>query len=442
MDVCCEQPVRAALKRRMVLCSFEAAALSILIHLLLIVFAGTTVFMSVSIKDSIWFKGEKVKRTQLEKRAEIPVLIKQMLRKGPRPLMVKQVVRPAENRVRIPVPPPIDTGFNLIGMSFNRESLSKIPLPGRLDMGVSKINFFGTRAKGEKIIFILDASKQMMEDSKGGYTTYKYAKDKVYQLVNSMPSATLINVMVYSGPNIDMFKPQVVPATPDNRAALKEWLEPINGDPYNVGRVFRTYRPETEYDSLLEGRVQYWLQAVQAAMEQRADSIFVLCGGMGRYTLPGEGSGGGGSGPDPEEMAEYRAKRKAVDEKARRMLEKENQAREKRGLPPKIIYSWYNYVTDDLRLDYPSPPSRQRSSGSVSPPSEELVLDHMAEVCIRQYSPHKLKEPTVNFVYLMARDGVAYKEYRSVTALRKIAREYRGDFKFIYGAKTMHNLTY
>jgi len=442
MDARCEQPVRAALKRRMVLCSFEAAALSILIHLLLLIFAGTTVFMSVAIKDSVWFKGEKVKRTQLEKRAEIPVLIKQMSRKGPRPLMVKQVVRPAANRVRIPVPPPTDIGFNLTGMTLNRESFSKISMPGRLDIGVSKINFFGTRAKGEKIIFILDASKQMMEDSKGGYATYKYAKDEVHQLVNSMPSATLINVMVYSGSNLDMFKPQVVPATPGNRAALKEWLEPINSDPYNVGRVSRNYRSETEYDSLLDGRVQYWLQAAQAAMEQRADSIFVLCGGMGRYTLPGEG-GGGGSGLDPEEMAEYRAKREVVDEKARRMLEKENVARKKRGLPPKIIYSWYNYVTDDLRLEYPTPPSRQRrGSGFVPTPPEELVLDHMEEVCIRQYSPYELKNPAVNFVYLMARDGVAYKEYQSVTGLREIAREYRGDFKFIYGAKTMHNLTY
>lgn len=432
------------MKRKTVRCCCEAAALSILIHLVLIFFVGSAVVMSVLIKKNIAFRGEKVDRVQLEKRAELPVLIKQLPRKGLRPLMTRQMVRRLPRRVNIPVPP-MEIGLNLTGTTFNRESLSKIPLPGRLDMGLSKINFFGTRAKGEKIVFIMDASKQMMEDEKGGYTTYKYVKGEVRRLVDSMPSATLINVMVYSGSNIDMFRPQMVPATPDNRAALKEWLEPINSDPYSVGRVSRTYRTEIEYPSLLDGRVQYWLQAAQAAMEQRADSIFVLCGGMGKYTLPGSG-GRKREPPDAkeiEEMEAYRAKRAVVDDKAQRMLERENQARESRGLPPKIIYNWNRYVTRDLRLTYPQPPSRPRSGGGSAPTSpDELVLDHMAAVCGLQYAPQRLKNPTVNFVYLIARDANINREYENIMALRNIAREYRGDFKFLRGAKTMHNLTY
>ena len=430
-----------ALKHKTIRCSVEAAVLSILIHLVLFVFAGSTVLLSVFIKDAVVFKGEKTDRLKIEKRAEVPVLLKNMQRNGPRPLMVKQVVRPMPNRITLPVPLPSETGFHKTSMTLHRESLSKISLPGKLDMGVSKINFFGTRSKGEKIIFIMDASKLMMEDAKGGYTTYKYAKDEIHRLVDSMPSATLINVLIYSGSNIDMFKPQVVPATPENRAALKEWLAPINSDPYNVGKVSRTYRPTVEYQSMLGARVRYWLLAVQAAMEQRADSIFVLCGAMGRYGLPSEVET---EPPDPEEMEKYRTKRAAVDEKARNMLQKENEAREKKGLPPKIIYDWTRYVTEDLRLYYPQRPSG-RLIGSYSPPTwtpEELVLDHLAAVCDVQYFPEKRKEPAVSFVYLIARDAATYGEYESIVALRKISREYHGDFKFLRGAKTMRNLTY
>jgi hypothetical protein len=438
-----EAGVWLALKRKTARCSVEAALLSVAIHLLLFFLAGSTVLLSVAAKRSIVFKGQAMERIELPRRVlQIPVKIQQMQRTAPRPIMVKQVLSQTRNPVRLPVPPPPEPDFSRTP-EIQRQSLSGRTMPGRMDIGVSSVDFFGAKSKGEKIIFILDASRQMMEDAKGGYSTYKYAKDEIHRLVDGMPSATLFNVFVYSGSSVDFFRPQVAPATPENRAALKEWLAPINSDPHKVGRVNGEYDPPVTYDSVLESGVHHWLLAVQAAMEQTADTVFVLCGAAGEYTVAAD-AGELIEGPDPEELARYREKVEQVQQKARQIFEKENEARAKKGLPPKIVYNWTRYITDELRLTLPTRPAVRRSGGS-SPSTQgqlSLVLDHMDAVGSLRYAEKKLKDPVINFVYLIARDAGRFQEYDDIMTLRRVASKYRGDVEMLRGSKTMRNLTY
>ncbi len=431
-----------AVKRKAARCSFEAALLSAGIHLLLVFLAGSTVLLNVITKRDVVFQGREFDRSELPQRLNLPVKVQRMQRAVPRPMMVRQVMRPAANRVALPVPPPLMPDFERTS-EVQRQSLTKRSLPGRLDMGVSSVDFFGTKSKGEKIIFILDASRQMMEDAKGGYTTYRFAKDEIGSMVDGMPSATLFNIYVYSGRNIDFFRPTLVPATPENRAAIREWLAPINSDPYRVGQVAREYRPGIDYSSWLGSGVQHWLQAVQAAMEQTADTIFVLCGAVGEYYPPYD-PGEVIEEADPEEMAEYREKYAEVQQEARRIFEKENEARAQKGLPPKIVYNWTRYMIDELRLTLPDRPPVRRSGGSgpVRQTQLDLVLDHMEAVCSFHYPPRKLKEPSVNFVYLIARDAGRFQEYDDIMPLRRVASRYDGDLETLRGSKTMHNLTY
>lgn len=440
-----------ALKRKTTRCSIEAALLSLAVHLALLFFCGSSVLLSVITKQAVAFKGHGFKRDQLPQRVEqIPVKVQKMQRTTMRPLMVRQVVRAASNRPRLPVPPPPRPDFDH-SAGLERPSLSRMRIPGRLDIGVSKIDFFGTKSKGEKIIFILDASKQMMEDAKGGYNTYRYAKDEVHKLIDGMPSATLFNVMAYSGRSIDLFRPKVVPATPENRAALKKWLAPINSNPYDVGRVAGEYRPSVGYDSYLGPAVHHWLKAVQAAMEQSADSIFVLCGAAGRYSVPSSGGGDRGGTyepPDPDDMAEYREKMAEVQQTARKIFEKENEARRKKGLPPKMVYNWTRYMIEELRLTLPDRPSGRLIGGSGGSPEGryreryELVTDHIDAVCSVQYVAKDLKDPTLNFVYLIARDARRVMEYDDIVTLRRVAEDYDGEVEMLRGAKVMRNLTY
>ena len=433
-----------AVKRRSARCSLEAALLSLALHAALFFFAGSAVFWRADIKLAVVFRGENVERIQLEKVEPPPVNIQKMKRQNLKLLMVKRTVSSADRSrtFRLPLPPP--PKFERTS-EVARQDLSSFSMPGRLNMGVSSINFFGARSKGEKIVFILDASKQMMEDVKGGFATYRFAKEEVHKMVDAMPSATLFNVMVYNGRNIDLFRPKMAPATPENRAALKEWIEPINSDPYNVGRIRSEYSPPGIYQSWLGSGVRHWVQAVQAAMEQAADTIFVLCGAVGTYPVP---SGGGGEileGPDPEAMREYREKYAKVQAKAREIFERENAARAEKGLPPKIVHDWTRYIIDELRLTLPDRPAARRSGGSPQQRQRTqmtLVIDHLEAVCSERYFAKDLKAPTIHFVYLIARDAGRFAEYDNIMTLRRVAGEYRGDLETLRGSKTMHNLTY
>lgn len=427
------------MKRKVAWCAAEAAVVSVGIHLILLSFAGSMVVMNFVREKAAAFKGEHVERPVLEKRAvPLPVEIRDMQKKGPQPKVSGRIVSAAALPFTLPVMDLPEVSFGSAGSSTDSLNLSSRSMPGGLDFGVTGVNFFGTRSSGEKMVFILDASRQMMEDAKGGYFTYRFAKDKIHQMVDAMPSATLFNVMVYNDQNVDMFRPQPVPATQANRDALKVWLEPVNRDPHNVGQVSAGYRPSTVYRSAISGSVRHWLKAVQAAMEQTADNIFVLCAGYGRYSV---------SGPRPaverdeQRMAEYRAKLDALNDRARKMLEAENQAREAKGLPPKIVYDWNSYVTEELRLVFPdAPPATLAGSAPADRQPEELVIEHMDMVWSTHYTPQELMPPRVHFVYLIAQDSSLHTGYLDIMALKKTAQFFRGDFEFLRGAKTMQNL--
>jgi len=432
---------REALSRKFKICAAEAAVLSVGIHLLLIFCAGSVVIWRVAREHEAAFKSENIERPKLEQdgAAQLPVKIDEFQRNGAKPRIANRIVTAVERPFAFPTTGLPEMKFEAAGSVADSLSLSSHSLPGGLDLGVTGVNFFGTRSSGEKMVFILDASKQMMEDEKGGYYTYKFAKDKIHALVDGMPAATLFNVMVYNDTKVDMFRPQPVPATQANRDALKTWLAPINSDPSNVGQVAGKYRSSFEYPSELGGGARHWLQAVQAAMEQTADNIFVLCGGYGRYTV--RQSGGTAPVRDETKMAEYRAKLKAVNEKATQAFNAENSARAAKGLPPKIVYNWNDYMTRELRLVLPDPPTATGGGGggrTMEP--EKLVLDHLDAVWAAQYTPKELMPPRIHFVYLIAGNTSVRDGYLDVMAMKNTSDAFRGDFELLRGAKTMKNL--
>ncbi len=434
------------MKRKITRCAIEAGVVSIGIHLLLLFFAGSVVVWRVAHRQATAFKSENFQPPKPADRAlQLPVKVQLMQKKGSRPKVTSRVVSAAASHFTLPSMEVPDASFKLADNGEALQSLNSRGLPGGLDLGVTGVNFFGTRSKGEKMVFILDASRQMMEDAKGGYYTYKYAKDKIHRLVDAMPAATLFNVMAYNDSSVDMFRPQPVPATQANRDALKTWIALINSDPHSVGKVSSNYRSTFTYKSDIGGRARHWLKAVQAAMEQTADNIFVLCAGFGRYSASSARSDDppGEVERDEKRLAEYREKVAAVNERALKAFNAENTARAKKGLPPKIVYDWNDYMTQELRLVMPDPPPSTGAGGGggASPPDPgKLVLDHMDAVVARHYTPQKIMPPRVHFVYLVAADASLSEGYIDLAALEKTADAFRGDFELLRGAKTMKNL--
>jgi hypothetical protein len=310
------------------------------------------------------------------------------------------------------------------------------------------------------MVFVINASKLMMEDRKGGYTTYKFVKDRIAQMISGMNAATLFNVVIYNEKSeVAVFSPRLIPASQEAKKQLMGWLDPINKDPAKVGQIPANYKPPGVYESEISGDARNWLKALQAAMEQGADNIFVLCAGWEWHQIsaaqreklfgwtPEERKKQLEARGWPESRVEaFRLKRDEYVAKGREMLAKENAARAAKGLPPKVVQDMWYYVINDLNfMPIEFPPD---TGDAIIQQWYNLdnVLNHLEAVYQYSYIPKKLEKPKIHFVCLIDEDGKSLTEggvqvgSEGMAHLRKIASQYRGGFEFLRGAKTMESL--
>ena len=454
-----KKDVSGSLKKKAAVCSAEAAAISIAIHVLIIVFAGSIVAYEYIKRQDAAFEGQNVNRPKLERRQlQMPVKVQNLQKKSRRPKVSSRMTSASKSALALPDMSALGMGLGKDGDAFGavgaggdggtERELSSMGAAGSLGFGVSKVNFFGAKSKGEKIVFIVDTGKAMMEDKKGGYYTYKFVKDRIYQLIGRMKSATLFNVMLYGGkynPTVTaMFSSTLLPATVENKAALKKWLEPVNSNPKTVGQIenLGNYSPPFEYETEVGSKVQSWLKAAQAAMEQKADNIFILVPGWGRHDRPVDLSlrekWFEEHGWPKERRQRYDDREKERMKKAEALLEKENKARTKKGLPPRIVSSMYSYkneVKAQLPPSLPAPPQPDIEYFF----NEDEIIDHLESVYKFNYIPTKLKKPKIHFVQLIAADADKILT-DDVKKLKEVTREFRGDLDYLRGAKTMEDL--
>ena len=454
-----------ALKKKALVCSTEAAAISIGIHVVLILLAGSIVAIKYVQKRDAALQGENINRPKLERRQlQMPVKVKNLQKKSRRPKITTRMASVSQSSFSLP---------DMMGMGdlgsagFDRSgggerSLSSMGSAGSLGFGVSGVNFFGARSKGEKMVFIIEADKRMVEDRRGGYFTYKYAKDRLGEMIEGMSSATLFNVMVYLRDSSVMFQPKLVPATPENREAVKKWLAPLNSTPSVVGRIDNlpgAYRPPRKYEGSELTQMYYWVRPIQAAMEQRADNIFVLCSGYGwqrvpddevmeRFDIESKAEWLEAKGWDAERIAKFDRERADWLARARQRLAEENHARQKEGLPPKFIADshWMYYMREELKWDVPDDQPRLWQLVDYGSYQPEWIIDHFNAVYTFNYVPQKLPKPAIHIVKLIASDGTPIdppgndSQAFQYVSLKKIARAFDGRFEHLQGAETMEDL--
>ena len=452
-----------ALKKKAMVCSTEAAVISIGIHVVLILLAGSIVAIKYVQKRDAALHGENISRPKLERRQlQMPVKVKNLQKQSKRPKITTRMASVSQSSFSLP---------DMMGMGdlgsagFDRSgggerSLSSMGSAGSLGFGVSGVNFFGARSKGEKMVFIIEADKRMVEDRRGGYFTYKFAKERLLQMIDGMSSATLFNVMVYLRDSSVMFQPKLVPATPENREAVKRWIAPLNSTPSVVGRIDNlsgAYRPPRKYEDTKIDRMYYWVRPVQAAMEQRPDNIFVLCSGYGKQHVPddnimrifdieSEAEWMEAKGWDAERIAKFDRERDEWLAKARQRLADENRARQAAGEPPKFVQDWWYYMRTELKWDVPSDKPRLYQLVDYGVYSPEWIIEHLERVYEFNYIPQKLPKPAIHIVKLIASDGTAIDDPGGdaqaywYVSLKKIARAFDGRFEHLQGAETVEDL--
>ncbi|MFA7257206.1 MAG: hypothetical protein WC047_06510, partial [Kiritimatiellales bacterium] len=327
---------------------------------------------------------------------------------------------------------------------------------------VSPVTFFGVAGTGARIAFILDASESMVSDENGGTFSYSFIKDQVLKGVEGLQSNVQFNVILHNGQQLALFQPQMVPAVPENIAALKVWLLPVDSDPLKPGFPENPANgfPVKDYGTIVGVDSSGWVRALQAAMEQKSDVVFMTGTGWGEQMVNREKghklldfsvwdswiSGATIAGDDTQDVDEEgnvvdtssapttttsangaaigqislkpdKKQRDALLKEALKAIEEENKLRKAQGLPQPFVRDVLSY------LRY----------------TPAQIRDHLNTVIQSEYAPGGVIKPVINFVCLVpAESGDGGIE--TDRNLRKLTGDYEGSLVVFHGADTKEKL--
>jgi len=292
------------------------------------------------------------------------------------------------------------------------------PLSG----AVSQVNFLGIRSQGRRIAFLLDGSGTMVLDSKGGGAAYQALKEEIVELVNNLEPSTEFNVWIFDR-QVDVFKPNAVPATNDIKSEFARWIAPFMTQQHGVlhggnftSDLMKGYHGTTRVDLALAG-----------AFEMGCDIIFILTDGMPIVSRP----------PTEQELADwertrernkaeierfdkewkdYHEKYKDVLAEMRVELDRKNKALVGRT---QERYHWIEGFKGIPPRPGPAPEGFWRPSPRLSLDDVRKLLDGLVTDL---YAPAGIPRPSVNVVGYHA--GDAQRDW-----LRNLTRSFSGTYR-------------
>ena len=275
----------------------QVIVISVILHVVIgLILGGITVIDHI-IPDKAQF--DEAPETQEEAPPPPPVKVEVKPQKPKQVLTPKLNLRPVSNiavaDVNVDLPDMQENFTVSSGLGAGSLQISGGSLLGRtsgsLKLGMSEVNVFGLKSKSERILFIIDSSRSMLTDEKGGLNSYKVIKDKVTELISNLAPGTLFNVILAGHQNKSLlFQPKLVSAGIENQTKLIKWFAPINADANKVGigHLGAEKRPLTSFadsDIVAHGLAaggSLWQSNQSAyfsqlALEMNADSIFHIC---------------------------------------------------------------------------------------------------------------------------------------------------------------------
>jgi len=295
----------------------SALMVSLAIHAVLILVAVSFVAVTVINKEEKKFEAKPVNRPKQKlKKLQVPVKVK---KQKPKPKLRKRVVVKNVQRKTPEFKMPEITGVKG-GMGSAGDGVG-----GMASIGFSmpELDFFGAKAKGEKIVFVVHFGPATISAGGGkkGETNFTpfsrmtglTIRNRLEDLVDTLPEYALFNVISYYAGDAWAMEPSMQLATAENKQKVKDWMEPVNpleGDyqycfnipkeprdrikkgyakyptrvdklpsystkwayPYNVPKA-----TEQKYAPDAPGGYMHWGRGVAwAILEQKADTIFVL----------------------------------------------------------------------------------------------------------------------------------------------------------------------
>ncbi|WP_221033048.1 hypothetical protein [Actomonas aquatica] len=222
---------------------------------------------------------------------------------------------------------------------------------GSLAIGVSAVDFFGIKKQGERVCFIVDAGASMVEPERGDLPGYERVKAELVAMVEGLSPGTFFNIVVFER-GVDLYAPRMVVATRDNTSQVADWIAPywrlVDGKIKERGTFRKNYEPEL-VDWEGAGGTSRMDLALAAALEQRADLIFMITDGTPSIRLARKEAEDQTWRRRVEGYEEARARYEASERGKREMAayeqeravwqaarDREKAEREAKGLPPVV----------------------------------------------------------------------------------------------------------
>ena len=282
-------------KKRQIIGS-SAALLSIAVHVLLLFLAGGIVALRYFGKEPATFtvaEQKKLERRQLDIPVQVQPFMEQMSR--PSSKATSRITASTPQMVNIPqqgtfgnmAPMPTFKGSYTNFIQTDRTLIMNAKYR-EVEFGVSKVDFFGTRGRAEKVLIIMDAAPTMVNEDRGGLFAYKSVNEEVRILINELRSSTLFNLILYDQNQIIPYQNTLVPATAAHKTNLLEWVASINTQTHQLGLQNDTRSASItsgEYEiPMQKNDITGWLKAAQFGTALQPELIFFLSGEWGSVT--------------------------------------------------------------------------------------------------------------------------------------------------------------
>lgn len=422
------------------------------LHVVALVVLGSITIVKYIIPDEAEFE-EPPAIAEEEPPEEIKIEIKQRPNQQPNQLnnlQMKQIGNISVDTVDVDLPDLADNFTVSAGLSGAGGSLLG-GTRGSIGLGMSDVSVFGLKTRAERILFVIDANREMVIDKKGGLNSYKVIKDEITDMVGNLSAGTLFNVVLRDRRKVFMFKPQLVTAGTTSHSELVEWIKKVNSSANNVGleRVPQAKQPklismpEHEMQSHFgvtghRGNENFYI--AQFALEQKADAIFFITGyhrGFETILAP----------PSEQQQADFErlvASKKYQDQLAKHKLEipvmekrvknriaQINAQRAKKGQPPRVVNNRHGVysVANELGFKWQTPhPGHSAPRQRIEAREVEKYFKKLLEVA---YEEKAKTPPSINIVLFLAGDENFRSDWED--SLKDFTRFFKGKHRVIRG---------
>jgi hypothetical protein len=322
---------------------------------------------------------------------------------------------------------------------------------GNIGMGLSDVSVFGLKSRAERILFVIDANRQMITDKKGGLNSYKIIKDEITDMVGNLSAGTLFNVMLQDRTKMMLFKPQLVSAGSEAHQQLIQWINPINASATNVGlegnRLAKKPQLKTLNGEAVNTAIRHGWRGnetgfiTQVALEQNVDAIFFITGyhrgfeTIRRTLNEREEAEWQRKIAKPDyikQLAAHKLEIPKMQAKVKAEMAKINADRKKKGQPPRVLEQRWGVYSNANELGLKWPPNTNHPGHK---PSHEIrdsdVSKYFRKLIDKLYEDQDKPVPSVNVVLFLAGDE-AFSD-AAKKQLDQYVRFFRGKNRVIRG---------